>query len=403
MSLSSAPPSSPRLPSGTAAELHRSSSAYWATELPLPRPGMLWHGTRVSADVFPFNAPNVQYVHFARNAIFHLAQQHGLAGREVLVPAYFHGVEIEALIAAGVRPRFYAVRAGMRVEPDDIVRALTPQTRAIYLIHYAGFPGPVEAVQEICRSRGLFFIEDCALALLSKVGTRPLGSFGDASVFCLYKTLPTPDGGAVVLKDGRLAIAGRRPSALGSARQAAAAALTHLERSGSASLRAFARGAKAVGKAATRRRDDGWVDVGTQNFDRNDVDLLMSDVSQRIVAAQDFDSIVRTRRRNYRLLADLLGEGSPAWTANLPEGACPLFYPFVTRRKLDLWRRLREEGIQAVLFWLGGELGPAPGEFPEVDELRHTVLELPCHQDMTPEKLERVAAAVRRSERELGA
>lgn len=380
--------------SDAAAELHDGTSVYWATELPLLRPGMLWPRTSTS-EVFPFSATGVQYVHFARNAIYLYARQMGLGGAEVLMPAYFHGVELEALLAAGVRPRYYAVRAGMRVDPDDIVRALTPATRAVYLIHYAGFPGPADAVASLCRERGLLFFEDCALALLSKDGERPLGSFGDAAVFCLYKTLPTPDGGAVVMKSGKLEIDGVEPGFLGTARQTASAAMTYLEKRGSPATRSLARMVKTVGRAALRRDTAAWVDVGTQNFDVNDVRLLMSPVSRRVAAAQDYDAIVTARRRNYHHLASLIGDLSPPVVETLAPGVCPLFYPFVTDHKLELWRRLRTSGVQAVLFWLGGELGPRPGEFPEVDTLRRTVLELPCHQDMTASDIERLARLVR--------
>lgn len=374
---------------------------YWATELPALKPAMLLPRAGQAEKPFPFNAPRVQYVHFARNAIYHLARKMNLTGAEVLVPAYFHGVELEALLAAGVKPRFFAVRSGMRVDPDDVVRALTPDTRAVYLIHYAGFPAPADAVQAICRERGLLFVEDCALGLLSKAGERPLGSFGDAAVFCLYKTLPTPDGGAVVLKQGRLEFDGVAPSALGTARQTAAAVLTHFEKDESPALRALARATKSLGKAVTASRRAGWVEVGTQNFDVADVDLLMSDMSHRIVASQDFDAIIAARRRNYLHLRELLGPLAPPVHDALAAGVCPLFYPFQTERKLDVWTRLRRSGVQSVLFWLGGELGPRPGQFPEVDTLRRTVLELPCHQDMTPEKIERLARLVREILREL--
>lgn len=375
-------------------ELYRGGSAYWATELPRLKPGMLFPRSNATAAAFPFNAPNVQYVHFARNAIYFIAQQMGLVGAEVLFPAYFHGVELEALIAAGVRPRFFAVHSGMRVDPEDIIGALTPQTRAVYLIHYAGFPGPAEAVRDICSERGLLFIEDCALALLSKSGDTPLGSYGDAAVFCIYKTLPTPDGGAMVLKDGRLDIQGVPTSFLGTARQTAAAMLTHLEAQGGPVVRTLARTAKAAGRAATRPRAADWVDVGTQNFDVSDVHLMMSDISHRIVAAQDFEAIVAARRRNYLHLKGLLSSLAPPVHASLPEGVCPLFFPFATPRKRELWTHLRRSGVQSVLFWLGGELGPARGEYPEVDVLRETILELPCHQDMTADDIERLARTV---------
>lgn len=377
-------------------QLHRAASAYWATELPQLRPTMLLPRKGLTGGTFPFSEPGIQYVHFARNAIYLLVKKMGLSGREVLLPAYFHGVELEALLAAGVQPRFFAVRGRMRVEPDDIIAALTPRTRAIYLIHYAGFPGPAGEVQNICRERGLLLIEDCALALLSKAGDRPLGSFGDAAVFCLYKTLPTIDGGAIVMREGQLEISGVAPGRVGTTRHTAASLLTHLEKTRGPIIRRLAHTAKAVGKAVTNRQATDWVDVGTQHFAVEDVNLLMSRLSRRVLDAQDFASIVRTRRRNYLLLDSLLRDIAPPVFESLPDGMCPLFYPFSTPHKHVYWRRLREQGVEAVLFWLGGELGPRPGEFPEVDELRRTVLELPCHQDMTEEQIDRLAKIVRK-------
>src|SRR5438093_7846855 len=152
---------------------------------------------------FPFNDSGARYFYLARNGIYALARLWGLNGREVLFPAYFHGVELEALLHAGVRLRFYPVREGMRVQVDDVVSRIGADTRAVYLIHYLGFPAPVAELAQVAHERGLLLIEDCALALLSCAGGRPLGSWGDAAIFCLYKTLPVPNGGAVVLRNGR--------------------------------------------------------------------------------------------------------------------------------------------------------------------------------------------------------
>jgi len=87
----------------------------------------------------------------------------------------------------------------MRVDAAEVIAHITKETRAIYLIHYAGFPGPVEELRAVCRERGLLLIEDCAHALLSSLGDRPLGTFGDAAIYCLYKMLPTPHGAATIL------------------------------------------------------------------------------------------------------------------------------------------------------------------------------------------------------------
>ena len=54
------------------------------------------------------------------------------------------------------------------------------------------------ALAELCRRRNMRLVEDCALALLSADGSLPLGTAGDWAVFCLYKTLPLPNGALLV-------------------------------------------------------------------------------------------------------------------------------------------------------------------------------------------------------------
>ena len=386
----------------TPSEPAASAARHWATTLPLLRPRMLVPGGDGMKAAFPFNHPRVQYVHFARNAIYFLVQHLRLTGADVLMPAYFHGVELEALMAGGVAPRFYPVRSGMRVEPEDIEACLRPETRAVYLIHYLGFPAPVAAIHQICRSRGIVLIEDCALALLSATDGQPVGTFGDAAVFCLYKTLPTPDGGAVVLRHGRLDLDGSPPKTLGTTRETVASMLRRFEIDGRGVGRGFARAVRAVGKAIAPLRQASWVDVGTERFNIADSGLLMSGISRTIVDAQDFDEVVATRRRNYLHLQSLLEDLSPPVFSTMPVGVCPLFYPFSTPRKRELCRRLRESGIEAVPFWFHNEFSPSRGAFPEVDVLRDTVLELPCHQDLGPRDIARVAHTVHAIVRDLG-
>src|SRR5262249_16327709 len=82
---------------------------------------------------------------------------------------------------------------------EDVARKIGPKTKALYLVHYAGFPGPVAEMRELADRHGLPLIEDCALSLLSSDGTVPLGTTGDIGIFCLYKTLPVPSGGALTV------------------------------------------------------------------------------------------------------------------------------------------------------------------------------------------------------------
>ena len=56
--------------------------------------------------------------------------------------------------------------------------------------------------------------------------------------------------------------------------------------------------------------------------------------------------------------------------------------------------RLAARGIEAVDFWRVGHPAVPPGTFPEVDRMRQTILEIPCHQDLSPGTIDRIAAAV---------
>ncbi|HEX9241067.1 MAG TPA: DegT/DnrJ/EryC1/StrS family aminotransferase, partial [Anaeromyxobacter sp.] len=165
--------------------------------LPTLWPAMLSPLARGAAAPFPLGAPRTTLYYLARNAVFHGARLLGLSGREVLVPAYHHGVEVGALVAAGAIPRFVRVDARMRLDLEDAERRIGPRTRALYVIHYAGFAQPMDDVLALARRRGLLVVEDCALSLLAAEGTRPVGSAGDAAIFCFYKALPVPNGGAL--------------------------------------------------------------------------------------------------------------------------------------------------------------------------------------------------------------
>ena len=370
----------------------------FAPALPSLAPSMLVPRTRRAGAPFPFSEPGLSTFYFARNGIHALAKAvFGLSGKEVLFPAYFHGVELEALLEAGVRPRFYPVRERMRVDPAEVEARISPETRAIYLIHYAGFPGPVEELRRICDERRLLLLEDCALALLSRIGDRPLGTWGDASIFCVYKTIPAPNGGCVVLRgDAPVAMPrGRKPPLASTAAHAASSMLQGLEARGGAVGRALRRAIRAAGNAASRASKAERVSTGTQHFVRDQVGLAMSDLSRIVVDNQDFDGIVERRRRNYFHLLGRLRDLHPPVFGELPPGVCPLFFPHPVKDKQVVLRKLHARGVEAIDFWRVGHPAVPPGAFPEVDALRQTILEIPCHQDLTPKDVDRVATIVR--------
>src|SRR5262245_25624066 len=155
---------------------------------------------------FPMSAPRRRYFHRARNAIYHLCGALGLGRNQtVLVPDYHNGNEVRAIRAAGADVRFYRIDRQFDVDLEHLERLCrTTDARALFVIHYFGWSQPMKELAALCEARDMVLIEDCALALLSESLGQPLGSFGQYATYCLYKTLPVPNGGVLVENDGAL-------------------------------------------------------------------------------------------------------------------------------------------------------------------------------------------------------
>src|SRR5436305_472694 len=349
--------------------------------------------------VFPFDQPGIRYRYFARNAVWDAIHMLGLAGKRVLMPAYHHGVELETLLAAGVKPVFFRVDSQMRADFED-ARARSEGAAALYVIHYAGFPQDMAAARQLANELGVPLIEDCALALLSADGEKPLGSFGDVSLFCLYKTIPVPNGGALLAR-GELAkrvpmlpevVQPPLPSTLS---HLTGSLLSNLELRTGAMGRAVRQAMRDAGRWFVNRAQVNRVSTGTQHFNLADVDLGMSAASHLVLRNQDFAGIVGRRRRNYFLLYAMLRDVAPPITGELKPGVCPLFYPMPVEDKAGAMARLLARGVETVDFWRVRHPALPAGTFPEVDRLRDRVLELPVHQDLSPADAEHVATCVR--------
>ena len=367
----------------------------WVPCLPTLWPGMLRPWAPRPAGPFPFSAPAKRRYYFARNAVFHGVKLLGLEGTEALVPAYHHGVEVEALVAAGVEPRFVRVDGRMRLDLDALEAAIGPRTRSIYVIHYAGFPQPMEEILAIAREHELAVVEDCALSLLSCDGEAPLGSRGDLGIFCLYKTVPVPNGG-MLGRNGPGPLPPRAASAplVSSLHHAGGALLANAAFRSGETGQAVREVVREAVRAVRRASHVKHVSTGTMHFDPANVDLGMSVLSEVVLSNLDYGAIVAARRRNYFLLLGRLRDAAPPVFSELPAGVCPLFYPLVCDDKQAVQARLAKRGIETVDFWSTGHPSCDPAAFPEVAALRRRVLEIPNHQDLEPEDMAYVARAV---------
>ncbi len=370
----------------------------WIPALPTLWPSMLSPLPGPRESPFPFDAARVYRWYLARNAVYHGARLLGLAGREVLVPAYHHGVEVAALIHAGCIPRFVRVDAATRLDLEDLAAKIGPRTGAIYVIHYAGFPQPLEEILRLAAAAGVPVIEDCALALLSRDEVRPLGSRGDLAVFCLYKTIPVPNGGLLVVNRAT-AVAPPRPAAAPLPSTLAHAAGSLLA---NAALRLGKEGealrgaVRRVGRAIRSSTGARHVGTGTSTFEPDHLHLGMSGLSGHVLRRLDWQAIVEARRRNYRLLLSRLRQLTPTALCELAPGVCPLFYPLLCpdETKKAIQEKLAARGVESVDFWRHAHPSCEPSRFPEAEALRRRVLELPIHQDLEPDDVARLAGAV---------
>ena len=352
------------------------------------------------ADCFPFNVPHRLPFYRARNAIYHLfrALIDTNPGLTVLAPDYNSGNEILAMRAAGANLRYCPVRRDMTLDPGEVERHCRIHSPdLLYVIHYAGWPQPMAELVDLCRRRGMLLVEDCALSLLSEVDGRSLGTFGDWSVFCLYKTLPLPNGALLVQNGPRLESLERlqlrdagSASVLGRAAELFVQRIRGRANGVGAVLQAVKRGmGRAAGALDVRRANVG--DIG---FNLDEVDLAMSRLSERLLERFDYAAIRERRVQNYRKLGELLRPEVLQAFPSVPNGVCPLFFPVVVPDKQAAAEQLRARGVDALEFWNdssepgGHEMGP------DAQFLRRHVLELPIHQDLTPRHIDHIARQV---------
>jgi dTDP-4-amino-4,6-dideoxygalactose transaminase len=136
------------------------------------------------------------------------------SGDEVIVPSLTFAATASAVIYAGGTPVFADIRGphDLSIDPADVEGRITPRTKAIAAVHFAGYPAPVDELAELCRARGIALIEDAAHAPSATLAGRKLGTFGLAGCFSLFsnKILSVGEGGLISTDDDAVAELARR-------------------------------------------------------------------------------------------------------------------------------------------------------------------------------------------------
>ena len=127
-------------------------------------------------------------------------------GDEVIVPGHTFMASASAVLAIGAIPVLAEIDETMTIDPKDIEKKITKNTKCIIPVHICGYPCDMDAIMEIAKKHNLFVLEDACQADGGSYKGRRLGSIGNAGAFSFnyWKLITAGEGGAVVTSDRKV-------------------------------------------------------------------------------------------------------------------------------------------------------------------------------------------------------
>lgn len=171
-------------------------------------PALSRHSLRLRNQTAPHSlttAPNSRFYTRGRYALTDAYQLCGVGpDSTLLAPAYHCRTMIDPAIRLGGSVVLYPLQPNLQPDLDGLIaglRACTKPPAALLLTHYFGFPQPIDALLDLCESRGIALIEDCSHCLFLPSDPTSLGLRGRYSVSSPYKFFPVEDGGILWAND----------------------------------------------------------------------------------------------------------------------------------------------------------------------------------------------------------
>lgn len=299
-------------------------------------------------------------------------------GDEVIVPSYTFVSSALAFVRAGARIVFAdSMEANPNIDAEKIEALITPKTKVIVPVHYAGVACDMDRIMEIADRHGLIVVEDAAQAIDSYYKGRPLGSIGHLAAFSFHETKNIISG-----EGGLLAINNER----------------------------FIRRAEIIWEKGTNRAEFfrgevnkyGWCDTGSS--------FLPSEVIAAFLWAQleEMKSIQDKRKalwnRYYELLKPLADAGrfSLPYIPEYATNNAHMFY-LVCRsieERTALIKKLKENDVQAVFHYLSLHSSPYyvdkhdGRDLPNCDRYADCLVRLPMYYDLEFSEVERICGLI---------
>lgn len=159
--------------------------------------------TNVLQNIYPHS--KLFLTHSATGALEEIALLMNIQkGDEVILPSFTFVSSANAFVSRGAKPVFVDIEeTTLNIDLDMVEKAITPKTKAIIAVHYAGHPCNLNRLKEICTRHNLFLVEDAAMAFGNTYEGKPLGSIGDFGVisFDITKQISAVQGGLLLVNN----------------------------------------------------------------------------------------------------------------------------------------------------------------------------------------------------------
>jgi len=240
-------------------------------------------------------------------------------GDEVILPSYTFTSAATAVTKFGATPVFVDIEMRTKgIDVDQVYEAISPKTKAISWVNYAGVAPDIEGLQSIAREFNLFLIEDNAHGLGGAYKGKPLGSFGDFATqsFHATKNIQCGEGGALIVNNPK-----------------------------------FIERAEIIREKGTNRSRYVRGEVNKYEWMDQGSSYLLAEVLSAVLYGQleNFEEIQENRRHSVELYHELFYSKLPSFESQNISETYHMFYLTLlhTRDRENLWSLLKKESIFA--------------------------------------------------------
>jgi dTDP-4-amino-4,6-dideoxygalactose transaminase len=299
-------------------------------------------------------------------------------GDEIIMPSFTFSATATAFVLRGATPVFVDIRPDtLNIDERAIAAAITPRTKVIVPVHYAGLACEMDAIMALAARHGLLVVEDAAQAHLSHYRGRALGTIGHFGCLSFHETknVISGEGGALIVNDARFQVRAEVIREKGTDRSR------------------FFRG--EVDKYT-------WQDIGSSYSPSEIISAFM------LAQMEHAEAICQRRRAIYDRYRAGLAPLAAAGRLEIPRAAAAevnghIMYVLladvaVRTRLID---HLRERGINAVFHYVplhsapaGRRFGRAAGDLPVTSSVSERLLRLPLFFELGDADVDRICATI---------